>query len=62
LIITVLVVWRVEGDGFLRAIKFSSTPLFGGEVKAETLCRKILLLVKITCQYEQKQAYFARPN
>jgi hypothetical protein len=36
-----------------------STP-FGGEVKLEVLCCKILWHVKVTCKYEQK--YFAKPN
>jgi hypothetical protein len=31
-----------RGDGFLRAIKIRSAPFFGGEVKAEAPCRKIL--------------------
>jgi hypothetical protein len=48
------------GDGFLRAIKISSTSSFGGEVKLEAPWRKILLHIKITSNYEQK--YFARPN
>jgi hypothetical protein len=35
-----------QGDGFLRAIKIRSTPSFGGEVKPEVPCRKILRHVK----------------
>jgi hypothetical protein len=35
-----------RGDGFLRAIKIRSTPSFGGEVKREVPCRKILRHVK----------------
>jgi hypothetical protein len=35
-----------QGDGFLRAIKISSTPSFGWEVKPEVRCRKILRHVK----------------
>jgi hypothetical protein len=35
-----------RGDGFLRAIKFRSTPSFGWEIKAEAPCRKILRHVK----------------
>jgi hypothetical protein len=40
------------GDGLLRTIKINSTPFFGGEVKPETTCRKILRHVKTTCKYE----------
>jgi hypothetical protein len=35
-----------QGDGFLRAIKYSSTPSFRGEVKLEAPCYKILRHVK----------------
>jgi hypothetical protein len=28
-----------QGDGFLRAVKFRSTPSFGGEVKLSLLVR-----------------------
>jgi hypothetical protein len=35
-----------QGDGFLRARKFRSTPSFGWEVKSEVPCRKILRRVK----------------
>jgi hypothetical protein len=38
-----------RGDGFLRAIKFRSTPSLGWEVKPEVPCRKILRHVKDTC-------------
>jgi hypothetical protein len=48
------------GNGFLRAIKSRTAPSFGGEVKPEAPCRKILWHVKITCKYEQK--YFTRLN
>jgi hypothetical protein len=44
-------------DGFLRA-KIRSTPSFGGEVKSDASCRKILRHIKITCKCEQK--YFVR--
>jgi hypothetical protein len=36
------------GDGFLRAIKISSTPSFREEEKRSASCRKILRYVKIT--------------
>jgi hypothetical protein len=50
-----------RGGGFFRAIKARITPTFGGKVKLEIRCRKVLRHVKIiTCKYEQK--YFARPN
>jgi hypothetical protein len=35
-----------RGDGFLRAAKICSTPSFGGEVKPEAPCHKILQHVK----------------
>jgi hypothetical protein len=35
-----------QGNGFLRAIKIHSTPYFGGEVKPEDSCHKILWHVK----------------
>jgi hypothetical protein len=35
-----------EDNGFLRAIKIYSIPSFGGEVKPEAPCRKILRHVK----------------
>jgi hypothetical protein len=35
-----------RGDGFLRVVEFRSTPSFGGEVKPEVPCRKILRHVK----------------
>jgi hypothetical protein len=41
-------------DGFLMAIKFLSTPSFGGEVKPSAPCRKISRYVKITLEYEQR--------
>jgi hypothetical protein len=47
-----------RGDGILRAIKIRSTP-FGGEVKPEAPCRKILQRVKNDL-HEQK--YFTRPD
>jgi hypothetical protein len=34
-----------QGDVFLRAIKISSTPSFGWEVKPEVQCRKILRMM-----------------
>jgi hypothetical protein len=43
-----------RGDGFLRVLIICSTPSFGGEVKLETPCHKILWRVKTTCKYEQK--------
>jgi hypothetical protein len=49
----------VKGDGFLRAVKICSTPAFGGEVRQEAPCRKILQHVK-NCKHKQK--YFARPQ
>jgi hypothetical protein len=42
-----------EDDGFLRAIKFQSILSFGGEVKPETPCRKILRHVKDPLRYER---------
>jgi hypothetical protein len=45
-----------RGDRFLTAIKIRSTPSFGGEVKPETPCRKILQHEnKITCKCKQKK-------
>jgi hypothetical protein len=41
--------------GFLRAIKICST--FGGEVKPEAICRKILSLVKEHCEHERDISY-----
>jgi hypothetical protein len=38
-----------RGNGFLMAIKISSTPSFGWEVKLEVPCRKILQHVKDHC-------------
>jgi hypothetical protein len=35
-----------RGDGFLKAIKIRSTSSFGGEVKPEVECCKILRHVK----------------
>jgi hypothetical protein len=35
-----------QGDGFLRAIKNSSTPSCGWEVKPEVPCRKTLRHIK----------------
>jgi hypothetical protein len=35
-----------EDDGFLKAIKISSTASLGGEVKPSAPCRKILRHVK----------------
>jgi hypothetical protein len=44
-----------ERDGFLKAIKIRSTSSFGGEVKPDAPCRKIIRDVKkISCKYEQK--------
>jgi hypothetical protein len=40
-----------RGDGFLRAIKFRSTPSFGREVKPEVPYRKILRHVKNQLTY-----------
>jgi hypothetical protein len=42
-----------EDDGFLRAIKISSTTSFGWEVKPEVPCRKILRVVKEHNAYER---------
>jgi hypothetical protein len=42
-----------QGEGFLRAIKISSTPSFGWEVKPEFSCRKILPLVKDPLTYQR---------
>jgi hypothetical protein len=39
---------------FLRPIKIRSTPSFGGEVKPETICRKILRHVKDPLECEQR--------
>jgi hypothetical protein len=47
------------GNVFLRAIKIRSTLFFGGVVKPEAPCRKILRDVR-DGKYEQQ--YFARPN
>jgi hypothetical protein len=49
-----------RGDEFLKDDKNPSTPSFGGLVKPEAPCYKILWHVKITCKYEKK--YFARSN
>jgi hypothetical protein len=38
-----------RGDGFLIATKLISTPSFGGEVKPEDTCHKILRHVKEPC-------------
>jgi hypothetical protein len=35
-----------RSDVFLRATEIHNTPSFGGEVKTETPCRKIILHVK----------------
>jgi hypothetical protein len=40
-------------DGFLRAIKNRITPSFGGEVKPEVPCRKILRNVKYPLTYQR---------
>jgi hypothetical protein len=40
-----------RGDGFLKAIKIQSTPSFGGEVKPEVPCHKILRHVKYPLRY-----------
>jgi hypothetical protein len=45
-------------DGFLRVIKTRSTTPFGGEVKPEFPCHKMLWNIKTTWKYEQK--YLAR--
>jgi hypothetical protein len=42
------------GDGFLRAIKIRSTSSFGGEVKPEAHCLKILRQVKYHLQLRTK--------
>jgi hypothetical protein len=42
-----------EDDGFLRAIKIHSTTSFGGEVKPQAPCRKILRHNKETYEYER---------
>jgi hypothetical protein len=44
----------VEGDEFLRAIKFHSTPSFEGEVKMLAPCCKILWHVKDTFEVRTK--------
>jgi hypothetical protein len=44
-------------SGFLRAISIRSTPCFGGEVKPEAPCLKILRYVKINAS-EYEQRYF----
>jgi hypothetical protein len=49
-----------RGDGFLRAIKIRSTSSFGGEVKPEAPCRKILRNVKKPFQVWKKVGYFVR--
>jgi hypothetical protein len=63
LVIRPKVWWFKPGrsDGFLRATKIRSTPLFGGGVKPGPPCRKILRHVKkIICKCEQKR--FSRSN
>jgi hypothetical protein len=40
-----------RGDGFLKAIKIHDTPSFGGEIKPEAQCRKILQHVKELYEY-----------
>jgi hypothetical protein len=45
------------GDGFLRAVKIRRTPSFGGEVKPEATCRKILQHVKELYEYERGSCY-----
>jgi hypothetical protein len=42
-----------QDDGFLSAIKISSTPCFGGEVKPKAPCRRILRHIKERYQYER---------
>jgi hypothetical protein len=42
-----------RGDGFLRAIKICDVPFFGGEVKPDAPCCKVLRHVKVTCKCEQ---------
>jgi hypothetical protein len=49
-----------RGDVFLTAIKIRSTASFGGEVKPETPCRKILRHVKYHFKCEQR--YFRVPD
>jgi hypothetical protein len=49
-----------RGDQFLRVIKIHSMPSFGGEVKWEVRCHKILWHEISVGKYEQK--YFRRPN
>jgi hypothetical protein len=43
-----------QGDGCLRAIKISRTPFFGGDVRPEAPCRKILWHVENHFEYEQR--------
>jgi hypothetical protein len=49
-----------RGHGSLRSIRLRSTSSFGGQVKPQAPCPRILRHVKTTCKYEQK--YFARQN
>jgi hypothetical protein len=50
----------VEDDGFLRAIKISSTSSFGGEVKPSAPSRKILRNVKKPFEVEAKTLHNAK--
>jgi hypothetical protein len=43
-----------EDDGLLKAIKIRSTPSSGGEVKPSVTCRKILLHIKESYEYERE--------
>jgi hypothetical protein len=45
------------GDKFLRLIKINNTPYFGGEVKPEVPCRKILHHVKKLLSMNKDTSY-----
>jgi hypothetical protein len=60
---------RSQGDGFLRAIKIRNTPSFGGEVKPDAPCRKMLWHVRKSlasmnknCSQGQIRHSFARSS
>jgi hypothetical protein len=42
-----------RGYGFLRVIQICYVPSFGGEVKPEAPCCKVLRHVKVNCKYER---------
>jgi hypothetical protein len=62
LVIGPKVCWFIPGRGveFLRAIKITSTPSFGEEVKPSALCHKILRHVKN--HFEVWTKIFRKPN